>query len=212
MCSVPLFHHAGFIRFLMVLFHHISAGHAPHRNYFSSPLISLYRWWHCFTFCSTHFVALCLKDIHPWPVPFTLYRTLQSLTLKILKIKSKYLIPFLFLRPSPPPPWGRFASFLSECQTTAWVSKQTSSNRSDVSEKCHPLGMSCQLLCWANDHCWLMWGLRVFNSGHFVFFPFYFVRISGLWMCSRMLEVSITYSKFWQNFLGYNYWVWPIVN
>lgn len=81
-------------------------------------------------------------------------------------IKSKYLTPFLFFIF----PWGLFVSFLSECQASAWVSKQTSSSRNDVSENCHRLGMSCQSLCWANDYCWMLWELKVSNSGHFFFF------------------------------------------
>lgn len=72
-------------------------------------------------------------------------------------------MPFLFFIF----PWGLFVSFLSECQATAWVSKQTSSSKNDVSENCHGLGMSCQALCWANDHCWVLWELTVSNSGHF---------------------------------------------
>lgn len=72
-------------------------------------------------------------------------------------------MPFLFFIF----PWGLFVSFLSECQATAWVSKQTSSSKNDVSENCHRLGMSCQALCWANDHFWVLWELKVSNSGHF---------------------------------------------
>lgn len=87
---------------------------------------------------------------------------LQSLTLETLKIRSKYLTPFLFFIF----PWGLFVSLLSECQASAWVSKQTSSSRNDVSENCHWLGMSCQSLCWANDHCWVLWESKVSNSGH----------------------------------------------
>lgn len=56
---------------------------------------------------------------------------------------------------------GLFVSFLSECQAFAWVSKQTSSSRNDVSEKCHWSGMSCQSLCWANDYFWVLWELKV---------------------------------------------------
>lgn len=92
--------------------------------------------------------------------------TLQPFTHRTLAIKSKYLTPFLFFIF----PWGLFVSFLSECQASAWVSKQTSSSRNDVSENCHRLGMSCQSLCWANDYCWMLWELKVSNSGHFFFF------------------------------------------
>lgn len=109
-----------------------------------------------FLFLST---SLPVCYIPPWPVPFFPFCTLQSLT---LKMRSKYLTPFLFFIF----PWGLFVSFLSECQASAWVSKQTSSSRNDVSENCHRLGMSCQSLCWANDHCWVQWELKVCNSGH----------------------------------------------
>lgn len=66
-------------------------------------------------------------------------------------------------------PWGLFVGFLSECQASAWVSKQTSSSRNDVSEKCHRLGMSCQSLCWANDYFWVQWELKVSNSSNILF-------------------------------------------
>lgn len=62
---------------------------------------------------------------------------------------------------SPSPLRGLFVSFLSECQAFAWVSKQTSSSRNDVSERCHWSGMSCQSLCWANDYFWVLWELKV---------------------------------------------------
>lgn len=107
--------------------------------------------------------------IPPWPLPCLPSCTLQSFTLKTLKtlkIRSKYLTPFLFSIF----PWGFFVGFLSECQASAWVSKQTSSSRNEVSESCHRLGMSCQSLCWANDHCWVLWELKVSNSGHIFFF------------------------------------------
>lgn len=97
------------------------------------------------------------------PLPFTL----RPVTPRTLEIKSKYLTPFLFFIT----PWGLFVSFLSECQASAWVSKQTSSSRNDVSENCHWLGMSCQSLCRANDYCWVLWELKVSNSGHCFFFP-----------------------------------------
>ena len=99
------------------------------------------------------------------PSPPALY---SPFTLRTLEIKSKYLTPFLFFIL----PWGLFVSFLSECQASAWVSKQTSSSRNDVSENCHRLGMSCQSLCWANDYYWVLWELKVSNSGHVFFFSF----------------------------------------
>lgn len=113
-----------------------------------------------------HFLSiLSFSHTPPWPVPSLPSCTLKSLTVKTLKIRSKSLAPFLFFIF----PWGLFVSSLSECQASAWVSKQTSSSRNDVSENCHQLGMSCQLLCWANDYCWMLWELKVSNLGHIFF-------------------------------------------
>lgn len=131
----------------------------------------------------------------PWPLPSLPSCTLQSLTVTTLKIRSKSLAPFLFFIF----PWGLFVSSLSECQASAWVSKQTSSSRNYVSENCHRLGMSCQLLCWANDYCWMLWELKVSKSGHIfllfallyrsyvLFESWYCISILYLWLMSVTL-------------------------
>lgn len=127
------------------------------------------------------------------PLPFTL----RPVTLRTLEIKSKYLTPFLFFIT----PWGLFVSFLSECQASAWVSKQTSSSRNDVSENCHWLGMSCQLLCRANDYCWVLWELKVSNSGH----CFFFSPIAAMVLLMRvLLDAHCLDSCFFCRFVGQN--------
>lgn len=95
-----------------------------------------------------------------FPVSHAASHSPVTFTRGATQTKSKYLTVVLFFRP-PPPPRGLFVSFLSECQAFAWVSKQTSSSRNDVSEKCHWSGMSCQSLCWANDYFWVLWELKV---------------------------------------------------
>lgn len=150
----------------MLPFHHVPAAHVARRNSFASLLISLLRRWKCFTPSP---LSLCLSSCLIYSSMASALPPLLHFTVLYTEdtaIRSKYLTPFLFFIF----PRGLFVSFLSECQSSAWVSKQTSSSRNDVSENCHRLGMSCQSLCWANDHCWVLWELKVSNSGHIFFF------------------------------------------
>lgn len=70
------------------------------------------------------------------------------------------------------------------------LSKQTSSNRNDVSENCHQLEMSCQSLCWANDYFWVLWELKVSNSGSFFYPQFVLWSHSSMWGCWILNNLS----------------------